>query len=219
MFTRFILMITKPKISHFGKRNTLALVENVPFSPLWWFWRLNYQPASDSILSAVLLCSAWIWENLRKQCKTAAKLCSRFFQMSNWLETCILVLFQCKHLADGKYQSKVLGEGSSKDFGSQDKSFPEGTFWINLVRSSQQSFSLRIFTKRKSAKSIVNILQMRLLKDVKMKVFPCLVWKVLRCIPLLPTEIVGRWLAPFPPTLSEHLDRQICQEGGREFVL
>ena len=52
----------------------------------------------------------------------------------------IRFFFQCKELGDGKYQSKVLEEGTSKDFGSQDKSFPEGTFWINLVRSSQQTF-------------------------------------------------------------------------------
>ena len=178
------------------------MVVCVPFSPPRWFWRLNYQPASDSILSAAPLRSAWIWENLRKQWKTAAKkTCLGLF--SNWklFITSTLVLFQCKHLADGKYQSKVLEEGSSKDFGSQDKSFPEGTFWINLVRSSQQSFSLRIFTKRKFAKSIVNILQMRLLKGEKMKVFPCFVWKVSRYIPPLPTEIVGRWLAPFPPNI------------------
>ena len=60
---------------------------------------------------------------------------------------------------------------------------------------------------------------MRLLKDEKMKFFPCLVWKVFKVHPTPPTEIVGRWLAPFPPTLSEYFDRQICQEGGGEFVL
>ena len=65
---------------------------------------------------------------------------SVYFQFGNWLTACTLVFFQCKELADGKYQSKVLEEGTSKDFGSQDKSFPEDTFWINLVRSSQQTF-------------------------------------------------------------------------------
>ena len=93
--------------------------------------------------------SAWIWENLRKQCKTAAITCLHYFQIGYGLLTCTLVLFQCNQPADGKYQSKVLEEGTSKDFGSQDKSFPEGTFWINLVRSSQQSFSLRIFPSQK----------------------------------------------------------------------
>ena len=159
MFAHFILIITKPKISYLGKKNYQSDGGVcVPFSPPRWFWRPNYQPVSDSILSAAPLCSAWIWESLRKQCKIPAKTCLHYFQIGYGLITRTLVLFQCNQPADGKYQSKVLEEGTSKDFGSQDKSFPEGTFWINLVRSSQQSFSLRIFPpKKKICKYSANV--------------------------------------------------------------
>ena len=65
----------------------------------------------------------------------------------------------------------------SKDFGRQDKRFPEGTFWINLVKSSQQSFSLRIFAQNIFAKRIVDISQIPLPRAKKVKDFPCFVWK------------------------------------------
>ena len=127
----------------------------MPFSPLRWFWRLNYQLLSDSILSAAPLRSAWIRENLRKQ-----RILKRT-QFSIWklAHSPYSGFFQCKELADGKYQSKVLEEGTSKDFGSQDKSFPEDTFWINLVRSSQQTFLWRYSPKENLQKALLMLLK------------------------------------------------------------
>ena len=79
-----------------------------PGSPLWWVWRLNYQPLlSDSILSAVLLRSAWIWENSGNRCEKASK-CLLFF---GW-EPVLCPLSN----ADSKYQSKVFQGGNFKGF-------------------------------------------------------------------------------------------------------
>ena len=76
-----------------------------PGSPLWWVWRLNYQPLlSDSILSAVLLRSAWIWENSGNRCEKSSKHVKRLQKMWKgfkrclffWLINCSMPFVQCR---------------------------------------------------------------------------------------------------------------------------
>ena len=85
--------------------------------------------------------------------------CQSIFNLEIGSQPVLWFFFQCKELADGKYQSKVLEEGTSKDFGSQDKSFPEDTFWINLVRSSQQTFLWRYSPKENLQKALLMLLK------------------------------------------------------------
>ena len=169
MFTRFVLIITQAKISQ-----KLVMIVCALFTPAMVLTpKLSAVVRFNSFRS-----SASFRLDSRKLEKTRAFFKKTQFSIWRLAHSPYSGFFQCKELADGKYQSKVLEEGTSKDFGSQDKSFPEDTFWINLVRSSQQTFLWRYSPKENLQKALLIFCKCGCSKSEKMKVFPCFVWRV-----------------------------------------